>query len=335
MARRKRRLTRSQRLAKAPRLPTAAELAMRLVVARALKAFAAAVKRIPLAQFSKQPEKLDAADGGAPFKREVAGIAKAAAQAIRGASKPLALKVQRHSQGEFKRLGIDLREEEPKFVELISGWRAANVGRITSLLKAEQEQVLDILSRGENKRAEDLAIELAERLDITERKGELLAREQILTLNSQITQERHVAAGIEEYEWVTSGDERVRASHAALDGEVFRWDDPPETNDDGDHNHPGEDYGGCRCIARPILPELKDDGDQQAADSDRRVRSAHAQLSGRRVHQGSRTRVRRDRRQDGRAFGGPRKLGPHPLQQQPGGARSPRPGEHSEHRRQG
>lgn len=51
------------------------------------------------------------------------------------------------------------------------------------------------------------------------------------------------------YIWRTRGDDRVRPSHAANDGKIFAWDDPPRTG------HPGEDYG-CRCIAEPYLPEI-------------------------------------------------------------------------------
>ena len=50
------------------------------------------------------------------------------------------------------------------------------------------------------------------------------------------------------YIWRTQGDGKVRASHAANDGKIFAWDDPPPTG------HPGEDYG-CRCIAEPYVPE--------------------------------------------------------------------------------
>lgn len=42
------------------------------------------------------------------------------------------------------------------------------------------------------------------------------------------------------YIWRTQGDDKVRASHAANDGKIFAWDNPPPTG------HPGEDYG-CRC----------------------------------------------------------------------------------------
>lgn len=44
------------------------------------------------------------------------------------------------------------------------------------------------------------------------------------------------------YIWRTTGDNKVRSSHAERDGKVFSWDLPPEGG------HPGEDYN-CRCRA--------------------------------------------------------------------------------------
>lgn len=44
------------------------------------------------------------------------------------------------------------------------------------------------------------------------------------------------------YIWRTRGGDKVRATHAANNGRIFAWDDPPPTG------HPGEDYG-CRCTA--------------------------------------------------------------------------------------
>lgn len=51
------------------------------------------------------------------------------------------------------------------------------------------------------------------------------------------------------YIWRTRGDSKVRPSHAANDGKIFAWDDPPPTG------HPGEDFG-CRCRAEAYLPEV-------------------------------------------------------------------------------
>ncbi len=51
------------------------------------------------------------------------------------------------------------------------------------------------------------------------------------------------------YVWRTSGDNKVRASHAANNGKIFAWDNPPETG------HPGTHYN-CRCTAEPYTPEV-------------------------------------------------------------------------------
>jgi hypothetical protein len=53
------------------------------------------------------------------------------------------------------------------------------------------------------------------------------------------------------YIWRTQGDNKVRSSHAANNGKIFAWDNPPETG------HPGKDYG-CRCTAEPYTPEVNE-----------------------------------------------------------------------------
>jgi len=53
------------------------------------------------------------------------------------------------------------------------------------------------------------------------------------------------------YIWRTRNDGKVRSSHAAREGLVFSWDDPPVGG------HPGEDYN-CRCTAEPYYPETSE-----------------------------------------------------------------------------
>jgi hypothetical protein len=48
------------------------------------------------------------------------------------------------------------------------------------------------------------------------------------------------------YIWHTQDDAKVRASHAANNGKIFAWNDPPPTG------HPSEDFG-CRCWAEPYV----------------------------------------------------------------------------------
>ena len=63
--------------------------------------------------------------------------------------------------------------------------------------------------------------------------------------NDGETAERHTTA---RYIWRTRGDGKVRPEHAANNGKIFSWDNPPSTG------HPGEAYG-CRCWAEAYHPE--------------------------------------------------------------------------------
>jgi SPP1 gp7 family putative phage head morphogenesis protein len=140
----------------------------------------------------------------------------------------------------------------PGLAKVIATARASNVNLITSASSQFLRQVRDVLDEHEGQPAETISAALQERVGVSKSRGQLIARDQTLKLNAQITQHRQRAAGIVSYRWSTSHDERVRESHRALDGQVFSWDDPPETTDDGDSNHPGEDFQ-CRCVAIPIV----------------------------------------------------------------------------------
>lgn len=74
----------------------------------------------------------------------------------------------------------------------------------------------------------------------------LIGRDQVGKLNGKLAEYQQRQLGITEYVWVTAGDERVRASHKALNGRTFQWDKPPR------EGHPGYPIQ-CRCIADPII----------------------------------------------------------------------------------
>lgn len=57
----------------------------------------------------------------------------------------------------------------------------------------------------------------------------------------RLDKERQQSIGLTHYVWRTVGDDRVRDSHAALDGRTFAW---------GEGLEPGQDFG-CRCTAEP------------------------------------------------------------------------------------
>lgn len=130
--------------------------------------------------------------------------------------------------------------------------RAENIDLVVKASRAYAQGVKDIFSAPENSglRVEELKGKLLERADVSESRAELIARDQTLKLNGAITQIRQENAGIQEYVWSTSLDERVRSEHRALEGERFSWHSPPSVG------HPGQDYQ-CRCVAIPVIPELE------------------------------------------------------------------------------
>ena len=76
-----------------------------------------------------------------------------------------------------------------------------------------------------------------------------LARDQTTKEIGQLTQIRHTQAGFLRYYWVSAGDKRVRPTHAANDGQVFAWTDPPATG------HPGTEIL-CRCQAAAVVEDV-------------------------------------------------------------------------------
>lgn len=70
------------------------------------------------------------------------------------------------------------------------------------------------------------------------------------TLNGRYAENIWDSAGVRRYRWITVGDDRVRDEHAAREGEIFEWSNPPSGG------HPGEDWA-CRCEAQPLIADLR------------------------------------------------------------------------------
>ena len=122
------------------------------------------------------------------------------------------------------------------------------------------ERVARILDDAPNARVETIRDRILEEGEVTKRQAALIARDQVLSLNAQVAQARHEAAGITQYIWRTSGDGDVRPDHKALNGKAFSYDEPPVVNASEvrrgraeRREHPGQDYQ-CRCTAEPVIP---------------------------------------------------------------------------------
>jgi SPP1 gp7 family putative phage head morphogenesis protein len=165
-------------------------------------------------------------------------------------------------------LGIDLTRDGV-LREYAEGFIRENVTLIESVafdeLGTMESLVRDAQSTG--LRAERLRDQILESFDVSKSRATLIAVDQTLKANADMTQLRQQRAGVTRYIWSCSADERVRgrpggkwanseSDHWSLDGQRFSWTTPPVTNPvTGARNHPGKDFR-CRCVALPDTSDL-------------------------------------------------------------------------------
>lgn len=217
----------------------------------------------------------DAADGDPPFTRAqgrsaAARVAAAVRRVVKGRSflaklQEVAASTTKASRASWAKqvkaaLGVNLPEAEPDLVPKMRAFRDENVALIKSLADEKVSRVRGILDdAGPGTRVEEIAKTIREMGDVTRSRAELIARDQVLKLNAEVTEVRHKAAGITEFVWSTSRDERVRPDHKALEGQRFRYDDPPIVDRRrGTKGLPGTGSVQCRCVAIPVIPGFDD-----------------------------------------------------------------------------
>lgn len=109
-------------------------------------------------------------------------------------------------------------------------------------------------------RYENLAKTIQKSYGQSERKAKFLARQETSLMMTKFKESRYSEIGIEEYVWTCvsgTSNHPVRPMHKALQGKIFRWDNPPVVNEKGQRLNPGQDFG-CRCYAKPIVKFKKE-----------------------------------------------------------------------------
>ena len=151
--------------------------------------------------------------------------------------------------------GIDLSaylRNSPNIVERVNELTVSNIQLIKSIrtqyLDKVQNAVMQAMVQGALNK--DLAEQLKKLGKDVESRAMLIARDQSSKLNAALTRARHEEVGIKKYMWSTSGDERVRASHAEKDGQIFEYTNPP-----ADTGHPGHDVN-CRCVQIAVFDDV-------------------------------------------------------------------------------
>lgn len=171
-------------------------------------------------------------------------------------------------------LGVKFPSDESWWPDARKQWQDTNYEVIRSDIR---KYISDINSTTEQAVTNGWSVKmLSEQImaldsKITKSRAAFIARDQIGKLNGIITQKRMEDIGLTMYEWSSSSDERVRESHALMDGKLCRWDDATVYSEDGGKTwkkrpngavlmHPGMDYQ-CRCCALAWFNELIDEAD--------------------------------------------------------------------------
>lgn len=196
--------------------------------------------------FESIRKELDSAFGMYDLKRRI--------EAIAGIEHKLSIREWKKAVS--RTLGIDILEDYYSgdyYREMIDRWISANVDLIKTQPKESLDRMKELIYRDymSGKSTSNIVKELQAQYGMDKRHAQLIARDQTAKLNSEITQSQQRDAGISKYEWSGTLDRKERESHRALEGKIFSWDNPPET-DGGRRCHPGEDYQ-CRCCALPVF----------------------------------------------------------------------------------
>lgn len=150
------------------------------------------------------------------------------------------------------RLGINPFRTEPFLVPLAEGWVKENTSLIKSLPTRLHPEIEGIIRRGVMGGASvpELSSQIKERYGVTKYRATLIAQDQILKLNADLSEYRLKSIGVEEYTWRSVMDSRVRPEHADRNGKVYSWAKGPSGG-----LHPGKEVR-CRCRAEPIFPDF-------------------------------------------------------------------------------
>lgn len=182
----------------------------------------------------------------------------------------LKLEGRRHTkswmQAAKKAIGVDLRgavkdEDLDDFLEAVALRNAALIqGMAEDLIKSVQYETIQAVLNGES--YSQLQKKLKERLGVSDSRARLIARDQSSKLKAALDKKRAEDAGLNEYIFRTSEDERVRPTHEAMANRTCRYDDPTVYQKDGKwvsrsgvggvKLHPGEDIQ-CRCSGQAVI----------------------------------------------------------------------------------
>jgi len=150
-------------------------------------------------------------------------------------------------------LGIDLSAvvRESDLTSALDQMAERNAALIKGLaedvVKRIKDRTTSAVLAGES--SASLRKTLALEFGFADNRAALIARDQIGKTTADLNRIRHQQAGISEYDWSTSADERVRPLHRSLNGRRYKYGEPTGAEQGLPPGQPVR----CRCVALAVV----------------------------------------------------------------------------------
>jgi len=156
-------------------------------------------------------------------------------------------------------LGVNVFRSEPFLKPLAEGWISENTALIKSLPTRLHPELEGIIRRGvmNGQSVKDIKDQIKSRYGVTDYRAKLIAQDQTLKLNADLTRYRLQSVGVERYIWRSVQDSRVRPEHAARNGNEYSW------KEGAGGEHPGQPVR-CRCRAEAVWGDENEPVQSQA-----------------------------------------------------------------------
>lgn len=155
--------------------------------------------------------------------------------------------------------GVTLKTDEmpAALKQAVSAAIAENVTLIKSIETQYHTQIEGAVMRSLQPGGRGLA-DVTEALQkyegITDRRRNVIAKDQVRKAQAIISIERAKSAGIKKFKWLHSGStNHAREDHIAMSGNIYSYDDPPVIDRrTGEKGYPGQAIS-CKCQMIPII----------------------------------------------------------------------------------
>lgn len=143
----------------------------------------------------------------------------------------------------------------------IDAWAEENTALITNMAQSYLSKVTTSVNSGfrDGLSWRDISKNIQAETGVAKRRADLIARDQVATMNMQVTKQRAADIDVKQFVWRTMEDQRVRGnpsgrypkanpSHYARNGKTYNWSDGAGARD----TFPGSAIN-CRCYAANVI----------------------------------------------------------------------------------